>query len=261
MRRIIKFALRKVPRHVLHRIAPLAGRLISPVLRGNRYEDPFTGITYRRLLPYGRVSSRNNALAPDSLSLERHRLLWLYLKRETDFFSKDRSVLHMAPEDCFRQRFRRMPNLDYTTADLNSPWADIHCDVSELPFEDGRFDVVLCNHVLEHVEDDARAMAELFRVMRPGGFGIFQVPIDPKLATTFEDPSITDPVERERHYGQSDHLRQYGRDYADKLASVGFRVVENDFASRLRNDEVERYCVSPDEVIYVGHKPSSARAA
>lgn len=256
MQRLIKFALRRVPRHILHRVAPAAGKVISPLLRGSRYEDPITGITYRRLLPYGRVTSRKNALAPDSLSLERHRLLWLYLERETDFFSKPRTVLHMAPEDCFRQRFKRMRHLDYTTADLNSPWADIHCDLSDLPFEDGRFDAILCNHVLEHVDDDARSMAELFRVMRPGGFGIFQVPVDLTRDTTFEDPSITDPAEREKHYGQSDHVRQYGRDYGRKLEAAGFEVVEDSFATRLSDDEIDRYCVDRDEVIYVGHKPA-----
>jgi len=148
MKRIISWFLRSVPRHWLHYMAPLGGKFVSLFLRGNNFEDPISGVKYRKMLPYGRVHSRPNALAPDSLSLERHRLLWLYLKKKTDFFTAPARMLHMAPEYCFMNRFRAMDNLDYVTADLNSPWADVHCDICDLPFADNSFDIVFCNHVM-----------------------------------------------------------------------------------------------------------------
>lgn len=258
MKRIIAFATRFVPRHHLQRFAHLVLRVVSVFYRGSSFEDPITGKTYRKLLPYGRINSRKNALAPDSLSLERHRLLWLYLKDETNFFKEQLRFLHLAPEYCFLRLFKRMENLDYVTGDLISPWADHHFDAHEMPFPEDSFDVVMANHLLEHVADDHQVMSECFRVMKPGGWGIFQVPIDYSSEFTQEDPSVTDPAERERLYWQRDHVRLYGRDYADKLRKVGFEVVEDDYQARIGEALSTRYALMKDEKIYFCKKPKNA---
>ena len=143
-----------------------------------------------------------------------------------------------------------MKNLDYTTADLISPWADIKMDVHEIPYEENSFDVVICNHVLEHVDDDLKVMSEFYRILKTNGWGIFQVPIDNTLNKTFEDSTIIDPKEREKHYGQSDHVRQYGLDFGNRLKSVGFNVTEDNFINELSADIVKRYALPPGELIY-----------
>ena len=125
------------------------------------------------------VAHREGVLCPGDLTLERHRLMWLYLKDHSNFFTaKDLKVLHVAPEQCFYKKFRAQKNLDYLTGDLVSPLADIHFDLHEIPLEDNRFDVVFCNHVMEHVDNPLTCMKELFRVMKPGGWAIMQVPQD-----------------------------------------------------------------------------------
>ena len=216
----------------------------------NFYEDPINGYTYRKLLPYGRLRSRENAIAPDSMSLERHRLIWLYLKEKTNFFSDNLKFLHIAPEYCFIKLFKNQKNLDYTTADLNSPWADVKMDVHDIPFEDNSFDVIMCNHVLEHVQDDRKVMKEFYRVIKKGGWGIFQVPIDTNRKETFDDPSITDPKQREKHYWQDDHVRLYGLDYGNILSEAGFEVIEDDYIYKLDPKLVERYALPKGEIIY-----------
>ena len=153
-------------------------------------------------MPYGYEKQRDNVLSPSTLSLERHRLLWLYLQSETDFFVKPLKMLHFAPEQAFYRRFRQQQNLDYTTTDLSSPLADVKADICQLPFEDNTFDVIFCNHVLEHIPDDTQAMRELYRVLKPGGWAVLQIPQDLSRATTFEDDSITDPKERAKIFGQ-----------------------------------------------------------
>lgn len=204
-------------------------------------------------LPYGYETQRPNVLSPSTLSLERHRLLWLYLQSETDFFtSKEKKrVLHFAPEQPFYRRFRAQTNLDYTTTDLVSPLADVRADICNLPFGDESYDLVLCNHVLEHVVDDTEAMRELYRVLKPGGMGIFQVPQDLSREATFSDDTITDPRERARAFGQYDHVRVYGRDYFDKLRDVGFTVVEEDYTAKLGRAAVEKYRLPDGEIIPV----------
>ena len=173
--------------------------LMSIFLRGTRFTDPIDGKSYRKFLPYGYEKQRKNALAPGTLSLERHRLLWLYLKSETDFFTASKKVLHLAPEQCFLKRFRNLENLEYLTADLYSPIVDVKADICDLPFEENSFDVIFCNHVLEHIEDDKKAMSELYRVLKPGGMGIFQIPQDLTKENTYEDFSITTPEEPHFH--------------------------------------------------------------
>lgn len=200
-------------------------------------------------MPYGYENPRENVLSPSTLSLERHRLLWLYLKNETKFFNQPLKLLHFAPEQAFYKRFKKLENLEYTTTDLNSPLADVKADICDLPFKDDTFDVILCNHVLEHIPNDTKAIQELFRVMKPGGWGIFQIPQDINRAKTFEDNTITDKKERARVFGQYDHVRIYGRDYFDKLRSAGFRVEEVDYTNTLSKEDVKKYLLAKGEII------------
>lgn len=255
MRGIISFITRKVPRHILQRVAHLVMIIISPFYRGNRFEDPIDGRTYRRLLPYGQLNVRSNALAPMTMSLERHRLIWLYLKTETNFFTDKIRFLHVAPEYCFIRRFKKMKNIDYVTGDLISPWADVKMDVRQIPLPGESFDVAMCNHVFEHVEEDLQAMREFYRILKPGGWAIFQVPIDTQRKETFQDPSIVTEADREKHYWQRDHVRLYGLDYGRRLEQAGFVVDENHLVDKLDKKLVERYALPAGETLYVCHKP------
>ena len=221
MKGLIRFLLRSIPRPVLIRFSYLFSWLFRFWYRGNNVECPVCENSFRKFLPYGRIA-RENVLCPSCLSLERHRLLWLYLKNETRFFEDPLKVLHVAPEQSFIKRFRALKNLDYTTADLESPIADIHFDLHEIPLEDNTYDYFICNHVLEHVEDDKKVLAEILRVLKPGGTAILQVPLDYHREHTFEDKNIVDPLEREKHFGQNDHVRVYGLDYPERLREAGF---------------------------------------
>ena len=223
-------------------------------LRGSTYTDPIDGKSYRRFLPYGYAKVRENVLAPGTLSLERHRLFWLYLKNETTFFSAPLRVLHFAPEQAFVQKFKKQKNLTYTTTDLNSPIADVKADICDLPFKDNSFDFIICNHVLEHIPDDTKAMQELYRVLAPSGTAIVQVPYDAKREITFEDNTITDQRERTRIFGQYDHLRVYGMDYFKKLSSIGFDVNALDYTSGISIDDIERYRLCKGELLPVCKK-------
>ncbi len=239
---------------MLIRLSYVARPILAFFLSGNKFTDPIDGKSFKSFLPYGYGTQRNNVLSPSTLSLERHRLLWLYLKNKTDFFTTQKKVLHFAPEQAFYKRFRNMKHLDYTTTDLNSPLADVKADICNLPFDDNTYDIIFCNHVLEHIPDDTKAMQELYRVLKPGGMGIFQIPQDLSRATTFEDNTITDKAERAKIFGQYDHVRVYGRDYFDKLRRIGFNVDEVDYTSNLTEEEVTKYCLAKGEIIPVVSK-------
>jgi len=254
MKKLFKLILNTVPRPILIRLSYAARPVLAFILQGSRYTDPIDGKSFKQFLPYGYGHQRNNVLSPSTLSLERHRLLWLYLNNETDFFTAPKKVLHFAPEQAFYKLFRNQKNLDYTTTDLFSPLADVKADICDLPFEDNAYDIILCNHVLEHIPDDTKAMQELYRVMKPGGMGILQIPQDLSRAITFEDNSITDPKERAAIFGQYDHVRVYGRDYFDKLRSIGFTVVEEDYTNKLSAEMVEKYCLAKGEIIPIVYK-------
>lgn len=230
--------------------------ILAFILKGNTFIDPIDGKSFKSFLPYGYGKQRSNVLSPSTLSLERHRLLWLYLKNETDFFtSKEKlKVLHFAPEQCFLKHFKELKNLDYTTTDLLSPIADVKADICDLPFQDNTYDVILCNHVLEHIPDDAKAMKELYRVMKVDGMGVFQIPQDLNRNVTFEDNTITDIKERTKIFGQYDHVRVYGLDYFDKLRSIGFKVEAVDYTSKLSKEEITKYCLAKGEIIPVVYK-------
>lgn len=250
------FLLRTIPRPILIQLSLIFSKIAPLLYYGSKYEDPISGKTYRKFLPYGYggKAKRNNVLCPGSLSLERHRLLWLYLKQKTNFFTQPHQMLHIAPEQCFYKLFKALKNIDYTTGDYNSPIADIHFDLHKAPFEDNTFDVIFCNHVLEHVEDANQCMKELYRIMKPGGWGVFQVPLDVTKQTTLEDKTIVSEEDREKHYWQKDHVRLFGLDYKDKLAAAGFKVTIDDFVNTIGPELQERYRLPKGEMIYLCRK-------
>ncbi len=256
MKNIYKYLLNKLPRPLLIRLSYIF-KLFAPVIyKGNKVECPVCEKSYSKFLSYGSsVAHREGVLCPGDLTLERHRLMWLYLKDHSDFFTKeDLKVLHIAPEQCFYKKFRAQKNLDYLTGDLVSPLADIHFDLHEIPLEDNRFDVVFCNHVMEHVDDPIQCMKELFRVMKVGGWAIMQVPQDFNREETYEDPTITSEEDREKHFWQKDHVRLFGKDYPDYLRKAGFEVEEIVPAKLIGEELVERYRLQKGEVLYIARK-------
>lgn len=254
IRKAFKLLLNTIPRPLLIRLSYVVKPFLLLSLKGTRYTDPIDGRSFSKFLPYGYEEQRENVLSPSTLSLERHRLLWLYLKEHTTFFTSPHKVLHFAPEQAFYSRFRKLKNLDYTTTDLNSPLADVKADICNLPFEDNSFDFILCNHVLEHIPDDKKAMQELYRILQPGGTAILQIPQDLDREKTFEDDSITDPKERAKIFGQYDHVRVYGRDYFDQLRSNGFMVDEVDLTSKMDPELVDKFRLAKGEIIPVARK-------
>jgi predicted SAM-dependent methyltransferase len=256
MKKLFKLILNTIPRPLLIRLSYVARPVLALALKGNEFTDPIDGKSFKTFLPYGYGKQRNNVLSPSTLSLERHRLLWLYLNDKTDFFTslEKKKVLHFAPEQAFYKLFRNQKNLDYTTTDLFSPLADVKADICDLPFKDNSYDVILCNHVLEHIPDDTKAMQELYRVLKPGGMAILQIPQDLSRETTFADDSITNQKERAAIFGQYDHVRIYGRDYFDKLRSIGFTVIEEDYTHKIAAELVEKYCLAKGEIIPVCFK-------
>lgn len=189
---------------------------------GKRRFCPVCGHSSRKFRRYGAVP-REEAQCVHCGALERHRLLWLFVTRRTDLFDgKAKIVLHVAPESCLASRFAQRLGKSYLTADLFAPDAMVRMDISDIAYPDEYFDVIYCSHVLEHVPDDSKAMREFHRTLKPTGWAILLVPI--VAETTFEDPSIVDPQERLVAYGQEDHVRCYGRDYADRLRGAGFTV-------------------------------------
>ena len=253
MRRAKLFLIQKLPRHQLIRFSFIFSSIFSIFLRGNKYYCPICDAGFSRFFAYG-SRRRDAALCPGCLSLERHRLLWFYLKNETNFFRDKLKFLHLAPEQCFYRKFKKMSNLDYITGDLNSPLAEIKLDIHKMPFADNEFDVIFANHVLEHVEDDIQAMKEIYRIIKPGGWTVLQVPIDEKRDRTYEDKTIFDPADREKLFGQYDHLRLYGRDYADRLASVGFTIQSKRYCESLNEATIRKSNLIPSEVIYLAKK-------
>ena len=250
MNKIISLLTRFVPRKYLQLFSGVGLKFLGFVNAGSDVECAICQKRYKRFLPYGRLRSRPNALCPNCLSLERHRLIWLYLKEKTDFFNKDLSVLHIAPEHCFMKAFERQHGARYITADIESPLAKVKMDIHEMPFQENQFDVVLCNHVLEHVRDDIKAMQEVKRVLKPGGWAILLVPFfNPVGDTTFEDNSLTNTREREKIFGQSDHVRKYGKDYPERIKRAGLEVIEDSFAFSMGKEVQSKLGLAP-EVIY-----------
>ena len=208
---------------------------------------------FRKLLPYGNKGI-DNRLCPSCLSLERHRLLWVFLKEKTSFFTEELKLLHIAPEQPFLKKFKKLKNIDYITADLVSPIADVKLDIQNMPFGEGEFNVVFANHVLEHIPDENKAITEVYRVLKKGGWAIMQVPLDVNRKKTYEDSSIKTEAEREKHFGQYDHLRLHGLDFSERLKKGGFEVEIIDLVNEIGKDKADFFRLDLTEKIYLCKK-------
>ncbi|MFI3269737.1 MAG: methyltransferase domain-containing protein [Rikenellaceae bacterium] len=256
MKGFIKFILGNVPRPVMQRAASVCVPMLGLLYLGKGHRCPICGCERRKFIPYGYNVQRDNALCPNCLSLERHRLLWLYLTRETTLFDELPTLLHIAPEVSFIKPLRKVYSAvkgRYRTADLESPLSDMHFDVQQIPLDDNSVEVIICNHIMEHVADDRLAMRELHRIMRPSGWGIILAPVEQDRPITFEDDTITDPEERNRIFGQYDHRRIYGNDYAERLRSAGFEVEEIDYYKKISPEQQNLYALTR-EIIYLVKK-------
>ena len=198
----------------------------------------------RRFLSYG-ARPRPDAQCPQCGSLERHRLAVLFLRERTNLFDGlQKRFLHVAPERCFIQMFSEAAGEGYLSADLLKTDVMESMDITDIAWPDDSFDVIYCSHVLEHVVDDRRAMRELCRVLSPGGWAMLNVPIT--ASETVEDPSVTDPEERIRRFGQKGHVRRYGPDYVDRLTAAGFEVTRISAGDLVAGSNIERYGLADD---------------
>jgi len=235
---------------------------------GHRYKCPFCKSKLRTLLPFGLDNPvlkekkvvgggyRLNACCPVCKSFDRERLLYLYLLNKTDIFSKSQALLHVAPEPRLSDVLRGQSTIDYLTADIRSAGVMIKMDITDIQYRDCRFDSIICNHVLEHIVDDRQAILELYRVLKPGGWAILQVPLSTVLSQTYEDSEITSEQERECAFGQSDHVRIYADDYKDRLEQAGFTVDIFDWNNDAANygGDANKFGLDPKERIYVACK-------
>ena len=260
-----------VPERYHGKMKEAACRACTVLYAGDRYECPFCGRHFRRMIPRGLKHGvlfdkhvvgggwRRDAFCPGCSSYDRERLVYLFLKNKTSALTAASKVLHIAPERVLEKLFRKVPGIDYTTGDLFSKVVDVKLDVTAIQFPDGTFDLTLCNHVMEHVPDDRRAMREIFRTLKPGGVAIIQTPVSTVLPATDEELADIPEAERVRRFGQKDHCRIYAQDYAQRLGSAGFAV--ETFRWR---DEPEKFggvenkfALNPEEVVFVCRKPAA----
>lgn len=243
------------------KILYLKKRILSKVLKGKNVECPVCKKCFITFLPFGIKNKRPNALCINCLSLERHRLIWLYLTKETDLFQRREktSLLHVAPEPCFFKIFKKCKSIDYYPVDkfeegYRYPSGTKNMDITDIPKENNYFDAILCNHVFEHIPEDHKAMKEIFRVLKVGGWAILQVPIDYDLKITVEDATITSPQAREQAFGQFDHVRQYGLDYKDRLTKAGFKVSPIPYSESFSKKDKFKYGLPNYRNIYLCQK-------
>lgn len=243
---------------IRRKVTDLQRRIVNRLDPKRYVECPCCGELATSFLPHG-VKRRENARCPKCGSVERHRLQWLYLRDRTNLFKDQVKVLHFAPEVALQKRLKALPKVTYHGADLSSKRADEHFDICAIPHPDDTFDVILCSHVIEHVPDDRKAMAELYRVMKPGGWGLIEVPFDAKRSETLEDPNITTDEERVRVYGNKGHLRLYGLDFPDRLRAVGFVVTVHRYSRELGPEAIAKHRLLRDGRITIASKPRDAR--
>lgn len=250
-------------------------KILGVVYKGNTYYCPYCQHSFRKMLADGEKLSvidkyqiigagfRENCTCPRCYAKDRDRLIYLYLEKKTNIFTQSLRLLHIAPEAWLKELFQSLPNIHYTNGVKDAESMGYYydrrtrdLDITDLEMKDNFYDVVICNHVLEHIIDDRKAMQEIFRVLKPGGWAILQIPYSEVLENTFEDKSILSPTERKMTFGQFDHVRIYGKDYSERLTNVGFRVERyNPKNESLEPDSLLKYALNKDEDLFIAHKP------
>jgi SAM-dependent methyltransferase len=220
--------------------------VMSPLFAGDAVECPICEKASRRWISLG----LDEGMCPRCMSEARHRLLALYMRDELEINTKPMRILHFAAEYCFIRRFRRVPNITHVIADLDPPRGGVKIDITDIPLESDFADLVICSHVLEHVEDDSKAMFELKRVLRPGGTALIMCPVSYELESTYEDPSIVTPEGRREAFHQNDHVRLYGADFDDRLRAAGFQVDASQYGLS-HGEKASRFGLRQDEILYV----------
>ena len=235
--------------------AVLRRRWLRLRYRGDAVECPCCGREWAAFVPDW---NRPDAICPGCGSHERHRALWLYLSELLESEAGPLELLHFAPEYALRTRLASLPDVRYVTCDLEPAGVDVGADITALPFAGDSFDAIVCSHVLEHVADDRAAMSELRRVLRPGGWALVMVPIDPARSHTYEDPHLTSAAERERAFWQHDHVRLYAADIADRLREAGLEVRSERIVDSLPAGAAMRHGLLEDELIFHCSRPPSS---
>ena len=243
--------------------------------KGDKYYCPYCEHSFTKMLPDGfkldvieekqiiGSGYRENCTCPRCFSKDRDRLIYLYLKNKTDIFIAPHKVLHIAPEAWLKELFLRNPDIDYTSGVKKVTKMGYYydrmireLDITNLEMRDNLYDVVICNHVLEHIIDDEQAISEIYRVLKPGGWAILQVPISATLEKTYEDKTIISKRGREKHFGQFDHVRIYGQDYPKRLEKTGFKVERtNPISDNWYIENISKYALNVDEDLFIAHKP------
>ncbi|CAN5399477.1 class I SAM-dependent methyltransferase [soil metagenome] len=260
MKKLIKkLVYKSVPGFIKRRILEEGKKL---AFEGNNFHCSCCERNYITFLPFGQ-NLRLNVLCPGCFSLERHRLMWLFLKEKLKDLKQKISVLHVAPEEFLFKKFKSNSLINYCPCakfgdgieDEYAP-GTLNIDITEIPYENDKFDYIICNHVLEHIPDDFKAMKELYRTLKPGGLAFLQVPLDDKRLVTYEDNSITDPTERKKLFGQVDHVRVYGQDYITRLITAGFTVAIDKFAEEIDKTVAFNFGINQSEEIFLCSKKS-----
>ncbi|MEO5943108.1 MAG: methyltransferase domain-containing protein [Ferruginibacter sp.] len=235
---------------------PIANKLrliyLRMKYRGNNVFCPCCKSTFSEFAPFG-DNKRKNARCPKCESLERHRLLWMYFENKTNLYKEPVKLLHVAPENVFFNHFKNQKNIDYLPGDIYPhlyPADTKYFDILNPTTADNSFDVIICNHVFQYIEEDKKAMQNVYHLMKPGGWGIMQVPINTARTETYEDANITDPLEREKAFGLKEHVRYYSYDYADKLRAAGFTVLVDDYTAAFTEEEIFKYGFWKGDAIY-----------
>lgn len=241
------------------------------IYSGNTLFCPYCNRSFRKFMPGGEDSPviyekqiigagyRENDVCPRCYSLDRDRLVYIFLKEKSALFTAPLKLFHVAPEGCIRAMISQLPNITYVPGVkyLEGYYYARQTnllDITSIPYDDESFDVIICNHVLEHIPDDMLALRELFRVLKPGGWAILQVPISKVLEKTFEDQTKIEEHERATSFGQFDHVRIYGQDYRSRLESVGFTVKPFHPLAENLLEKYHNYAINPQEVLYIAYK-------
>jgi len=248
---------------------------LGQVYKGNQYYCPFCEHSFSKMLPDGfdlpvieekqiiGSGRRDNCTCPRCFSKDRDRLIYLYLENKTDLFEGHHyKLLHIAPEAWMKELFNRLPHIDYTNGVKEIESMGYYydrmtreIDITNIEMKDHLYDIIICNHVLEHVDDDIQAMKELYRVLKPGGWAILQVPISPILEKSYEDYDIISKEGRKKYFGQFDHVRIYGQDYFTRLESVGFKVEKHHpLKDNWNIPNIEKYALNNKEDLIIAKK-------